>query len=218
MKKTLLIIPLLFLANYLVAQDKEVSISKIETSSSIYLAYNSSLIYPGFRTGIQVPITKIEVNKIRKNNKPKHYTKNRFITANVGWYTHQNFHQNLYFTAGYTSRRISAKGFMTEFSPELGYSRTFINRITYQVDDNSVISPKQGAGYNHMIVSLGGGLGYDFSPIHKKPITVYWKLNLMMMLPYNNTIYLRPAMELGLIYQPSNFLKVNTRLKNINKK
>lgn len=67
------------------------------------------------------------------------------------------------------------------------------------------------AGYHHVLVSIGGGLGYDFSITNSKPISVYYKLNLLTMFPYNSTVYLRPAMELGIIFKPKNFLMVESK-------
>ncbi len=216
MKNYKVIMMMLFFANYCLAQEDAKSSNK-KMSSSVYLAYNSSVIYPGLRAGLQLPVKRVYVEKFNKNGVQKNFTKDRFLTVNFGWYDHQNFHDNLYFTAGYTFRRTKSSGFFTEFSPEIGYSRTFLGGVTYQVDDNGTVSKSNDLGYSHGIMSVGGGIGYDFSVKKSKPILLYYKVNLLTMYPYNSTFYMRPAMEIGIVYKFSNFLKFNTRIKHIKK-
>jgi hypothetical protein len=217
MKKIFLILILLFSAIFAFAQNDSITISKVKTSSSIYLAYNSSVVYPGIRAGLEIPTSKIQINKIKKSGKQKLIFKDRFLTTNLGWYHHSTFHDNIYLTVGYTLRRTTSKGFFTAFTPELGYSRTFLGGTTYKVDEDGHVSIKKFAGYNYALVSLGGGLGYDFSISKSKPFAVYYKFNLLTMFPYNNTINLRPAMEIGLIYKPNSFLSSQTKSKVIYK-
>ena len=111
-------------------------------------------------------------------------------------------------------RRTKSNGFLTEFSPEVGLSRTFLGGTTYQVDDNGNVSIKKYAGYYYALVSVGGGIGYDFSITKRKPFSVFSKFNVLMMFPYNSTIYLRPVMEIGLIYKPINFLSLKVKSKS----
>ncbi len=212
MIKNILISYLLFSSINLFSQN---SLEKIETPTNVRLGYNSSIIYPGLKAGLEIPIRKKQIEKTKKSGKQKRYFKDRFLTANFGWYHHKTFHDNVYLTAGYTFRRTHNKGFFTELSPEIGYSRTFLGGTTYRVDDN--VSIKKGAGYNYALVSFGGGLGYDFSITKSKPIAIYYKLNLLTMFPYNSTIYLRPTMELGIIYKPSKFLMFKPKTKHITK-
>lgn len=217
MKTGKLFIVLLFLVNSSFAQSNDVSISHTKMSSSVYLSYTSSIIYPGLITGIQVPIRKIHVEKTRKKRDQRRYVKTRFLTANLGWYHHQDFHDNIYLTTGNNWRRTKHNGLFTEFSPKIGYSRTLLGGTTYQVNENGSVSTKKGAGYNYAVISIGGGVGYDFTITQSKPISVYYKLNLLTMFLYNSTFYVRPAMELGVIYTFSNFLKFNSKIKHISK-
>lgn len=191
--------------------------SEEKISSNLKLAYNSSLIYPGVRTGIESPISRTYFIRLLKSGNVKKIVKDQFITTNLSWYHHPNFHDNLYTTMGWTMRRTRSTGFFTEFSPEIGCSRTFLGGTTYKVNDNGDIAVEKLAGYNYALVSLGGGIGYDFSVVKSKPFLAFYKLNLLTMFPYNSTIYMRPAMELGLIYKPSHFLPFKVRSKKINK-
>ena len=181
------------------------------------LSYSSSVIYPGARLGIEFPVKTIYLTKINRSGKERDFVKDRFITTNLSWYHHPAFHDNLYFTVGWTMRRTKAKGFFTEFSPEVGLSRTFLGGTTYQVDNSGNVTRKKLAGYYYALVSVGGGIGYDYSKTKQKPFLIFSKFNLLMMFPYNSTIYLRPAVEIGLIYKPIDFLSLKVKSKYINR-
>ncbi|MBE0652109.1 MAG: hypothetical protein IH595_14875 [Bacteroidales bacterium] len=186
----------------------------IRRSSGLYLSYNSSLIYPGVRAGLELPVETIRFDKLKASGEKKYFVRDRYITINMGWYHHPEFHDNLYLTGGWTMRRTNDKGFFTEFSPEAGFSRTFLGGTTYVVDNNGNVSIRKLAGYFYGLVSVGGGLGYNLEKVKKIPLSVFSKLNLLLMFPYNSTIYLRPALEIGVIYRPVNFLKMRVKSKN----
>jgi len=183
-------------------------------SSNLSSSYISSLIYPGARLGVELPVNTIYISKIRKSGKTRVFTKDRFVTANLSWYHHPAFHDNVYLSVGWTMRRTKSNGFMTEFSPEVGLSRTFLAGTTYRVDDNGNVSIKKRAGYYYTLFSVGGGIGYDFSITQRKPFSIFSKFNVLMMFPYNSTIYLRPVVEIGLIYKPFGFLSLKVKSKS----
>jgi hypothetical protein len=114
-------------------------------------------------------------------------------------------------------RRINNKGFFTEFSAGTGFSRTFLGGTTYRVDNLGEVTVIRFAGYNYALIIAGAGLGYDFSKLKGKPISVFYKLSMLTMFPYNSTFYFRPAMELGLIYRPEKFIQILIRKKTVNK-
>lgn len=215
MKKTILTGITLFWLCILFAQEDSSLVSKDKISSRIKVAYNGAVVYPGIRIGLAVPVAMKQLDKTKRSGKQKTILKDRFLTANIGWYHHQSFHDNIYFTAGYTQRRTNKSGVFTEWSPEIGYSRTFLGGTTYTVSDKGQVAVKKLAGYHHAIISVGGGVGYDFSVSTTKPLAIYSKLNIISMFPYNSTFYIRPVMEIGVIYQPKNFLKVNTTVRKV---
>lgn len=217
MKQIILTLSIIVSGHLVFAQQDSVRVTEENVSSNIKLAYNSSIVYPGLKAGIELPFRKRIINKTKKLGKERHLFKERLFSTNLGWYHHSTFHNNLYITAGFTMRRTNQKGLFTEFSPELGYSRTFLGGTTYQVNENGNVSIKKMAGYNYALVSLGVGLGYDFSVSKSKPIAIYSKINMLTMFPYNSTIYIRPTVELGIIYKPKNFLKFNSKTKHIHK-
>jgi hypothetical protein len=166
---------------------------------------------------VEFPIKTTSITKLKKSGEKKEFVKDRFVTSNLSWYHHPEFHDNIYLTSGLTMRRIKSNGFLTEFSPEIGYSRTFLGATTYKVNNNGDVTIEKLAGYNYALISVGGGIGYDFSMTELKPFIVFYKFNLLTMFPYNSTFYLRPAMEIGLIYKPSNFLSFKIKSHVINK-
>jgi hypothetical protein len=184
-------------------------------SSDLLIGYNSSLIYPGIRAGIEFPVYSVCLKKNIDSVNSKIILKGRFISVNAGWYHQTNFHDNLYFTAEWTMRRTKENGFFTEFSSGFGYSRTFLGATTYEVDNNGDVDIIKSAGYKYAMIIAGGGLGYDFSNKKEVPISIFCKFDMMGMFPYNSTLYFRPAMELGIIYKPVNFIPflIKTRVK-----
>jgi hypothetical protein len=186
-------------------------------SSNLSVSYNSSIIYPGARFGVELPVETISITKTKKSGKTKDFVEDRFVTANLSWYHHPTFHDNCYLTVGWTMRRTKQSGFVTEFSPEIGLSRTFLGGTTYKVDDSGNVTIKKEAGYYYALISVGGGIGYDFSKTKHKPLLIFSKCNVLMMFPYNSTIYLRPAIELGLVYKPQNFLCMKVKSKHRNR-
>lgn len=174
-----------------------------KTSLNLKISYNSSLIYPGALLGIEFPFKTTNVTKYIKQGKVKSFISEQVIAGNISWYHHPSFHDNVYLTAGWTTRRTKSKCFITEFSPELGISRTFLGATTYKVNNNGNVSIEKLAGYYYAFISVGGGIGYDFSETKLKPLVVFYKFNFITMFPYNSTIYLRPAMEIGVIYKTS---------------
>ena len=186
-------------------------ISRDNISSNINFSFNGSLIYPGIRFGIEIPVNSFNLTRKSHTGIEKPILKDRFISCNSGWYHHPGFHDNLYFTVEWRMRRINKYGFFTEFSTGPGYSRTFLGGTTYQVDNNGKVSKIKSAGYNYALAIAGGGLGFDFSKRKRVPLSAFSKFDILTMFPYNSTIYFRPILELGLIYKPENFVQVKVK-------
>jgi hypothetical protein len=170
----------------------------------VKVSYMGSLLYPGFKIGIE------QSYKIRQLNKKKSWGtktifKERYWTLNLGYYHHTTFHDNLYLLAEWQLRRQKSNGLFFEFAPGLGYSRTFLNGTTYQVDDDGGVSKVSAAGYNYVMLSIAGGIGYDFSKKTDLDIKAFLKPSILVMAPYNSFLYVRPTVELGIIFSPSNF-------------
>jgi hypothetical protein len=152
---------------------------------------------------MEFPFNHVNVQVLKDRKIIRSFVKGRFISGNINWYHHPEFHDNLYLTIEWVMRRTRYKGFISEFSAGPGYSRTFLGGTTYRVDDNGVVSIKKLAGFNYALLTIGGGLGYDFSMKKKLPLSTVAKLNFISMFPYNSTVYFRPVLELGIRYTPA---------------
>jgi hypothetical protein len=206
---------LLFRLNGLAQTDSLIVFNNI--SSNLKFSYNSSLIYPGLRLGIEFPINSIDLKKYNNTGIEKEIVKNRFVSANIGWYHHLGFHDNIYFTAEWTMRRTYIDGFFIESSFGPGYSRTFLGGTTYRVDNSGNVSIINSAGYSYAIIVAGIGLGYDLETRKNWPLLVFAKFNNLTMFPYNSTVYFRPVIELGLIYKPEKFIQVSVKRRTMKK-
>src|SRR5450759_3800206 len=213
MLKTGILILTLFYCSFCTAQNDSI-IKTPDRHFNLKLSYNSSLIYPGISAGIEFLLSQVNVQRLKKQTYIKSFTKGRLIAVNLNWYHHPDFHDNLYLTTEWVMRRTKLNGFISEFSAGPGYSRTFIGGTTYKVDDSGNISVIKLAGYNYALITFGGGFGYDFSMKKQLPFSVFGKMNLISMFPYNSTIYFRPVLELGFRYMPGR-VKRNINLESL---
>jgi hypothetical protein len=184
-------------------------------SCNLKISYNSSLIYPGVRAGIEVPLHIIHKIKVKKSGYQKILLKERFIAGNLSWYYHPTFQDNIYFTLEYGLRRTLKSGFFSEFSPGFGYSRTFLGATTYTADDNGNVSIKRYAGYSYAMFIISAGFGWDFSNESSIPIELFSKLSMLTMYPYSSTIFLQPTIEFGFIYKPQKLFRVKPKIYSI---
>ncbi|GAB3643751.1 hypothetical protein [Spirosoma arcticum] len=166
--------------------------------AEVRLSYAGSVSYPGAKVGLALPVKQ----RLRwKPNRQAYVRKDRFAVVNLGFYHHPDFHDNVYLTAEWQRRRTKPTGWFTEFSPGLSFSRTFLGGTTYRVADNGDVSIRKAAGYSYALVTVGGGVGFDFSVKKSRPVTTFLRASLLTMLPYNSFVYVRPTLELGLTYK-----------------
>ncbi|HLP95983.1 MAG TPA: hypothetical protein VK168_18200 [Saprospiraceae bacterium] len=185
------------------APAQELSFPRIKTSSSIRAGFNGSLIYPGFRGGLEFPFKRIAFTRFRGIKAPRTSVKDRFLSAELAFYHHPDYHDNLYVVFGCGFRRVKTNGFFWEFTPALGYSRTLLGGETYRVNHQTrVVTRVRYPGYHYAILSLGSGMGKALTP----RLSVFSRISALIMAPSNNIVYLRPSLELGLIFTPEHFL------------
>jgi hypothetical protein len=175
--------------------------------TAIKAAYMGSIVYPGFKIGIERPFSVKQIDK-RKYWGVKTILKEKFLSLNVGFYHHPTFHDNLYILAEYEKRRQQPKGMFLEFSTGLGYSQTFLDGTIYKVDDLGEVTSSTSGGYGYGMFSIATGIGYDFSQKDDtNPLKIYLKPSIVVMAPYNNLVHLRSTIEIGAIYPLESFLK-----------
>ncbi len=214
MLKKIIVIAGLFTSFSVYCQtDSLISIKKV--SSNLKLSYNSTFKYPGIRSGIEIPLKHTIKTKTRHSGFQKTINRDFFLSGNLSWYHHPQFHDNLYLTIESILRKTCKHGFYTDYSAGIGYSRTFLGATTYTVDDSGNVSIKKLAGYNYLIGILSMGIGFDFSKSLALPVSIFSKLSVLTMYPYNSIVYMRPTMEIGLIYKPKNFCKIKPKIKTV---
>jgi hypothetical protein len=196
MFRVMVILALISVSSLCSGQSDSVSIVS-GRKPAIKLSYNSSLIYPGVSAGAEYMFKEKEIVNQKRKSKQNCFTRKQLITMNLSWYHHYGFHDNIYLTSEWATRKKRRSGYYSEFSAGSGYSRTFLGGTTYMVGEDGNISIKKHAGYNYAVATTGGGIGYDFSSRHKTPVSVFTKMNLIFMFPYNSSIYFRPVLELG---------------------
>jgi hypothetical protein len=194
--KRIFILLLLLICQHVVEAQKKFDFSQ----TGIKVAYMGSVTLPGFKVGVELPIKVITKTKQRSWG-TKTILKERYWTLNLGFYHHPDFHDNLYLLAERQFRRQYSNGFFMELAPGVGYSRTFLGAATYALDPDGTVSKKSFVGYNHLMLSAAGGLGYDFSKTKNLPFKCFLKPSILVITPYNSTLYFRPTYEIGLIYK-----------------
>jgi hypothetical protein len=178
-------------------------------------SYLGSITYPGAKIGIELPIL---VKQMTKRNGSKIVLKERYLTANVGFYHHPDFHDNLMLNVEWQMRRQGTKrGWFGEWAPNIGYSRTFLDGTAYEKDASGNIVQNKGAGHSMFMFGVSGGFGYDFSKTQNLPMKAFFKASITAFTPFNTFLYPRPSVELGLVYVPHSFLKMKPKVVLINK-
>lgn len=177
-------------------------------STRIRYAYMGSIIYPGFSLGVERPYKVIQVNKI-KSEQNKTFYKERYYSYSFEMYYHQNYHTNLFIQVEKVARRQYCNGFFLQNNFGIGLSRTFLDGVTYKVSDDGKVSKVTMAGNFYGLLSMGGSIGYNFDLKKNKQFSVFFKPNLILMMPYNRFILPRITVELGVSYYIKNFWVVN---------
>ncbi len=208
MNKYLIVTLYVFCSTKTIAQTNS---DKLKIPANVYLSYNGGIISSGIKGGLKYPILVIDKIKFKKNSRINKIKYDHYITSNFGWLYHEGFNNNLQITLGYDLWRTNSKGFYTFLSPEIGFCRTFLDGTVYQVSNDQQVSIHRHAGYNYALATIGGGIGYNFSITKSKPFSIYTKLNILGISPYNSTLFLTPNIEAGVVFTPSGFLLINTK-------
>jgi hypothetical protein len=172
---------------------------------SLSLSYNGSIIYPGAGIGVELPVKSTHIDRVTSSVHARNLYRDRLFVSHLSWYHHPGFQDNLYWTAGWLMRRTWSSGRFVEFDPEIGISRTFLGATTYQVSDQGQVSRERAAGYWYGLIAPGIGTGYNLFLRKMLPIKLFCRFNLLMLFPYNSTVYLRPVISAGWIINLSVF-------------
>ncbi len=129
---------------------------------SAHVSAMGAFIYPGAKAGIDYMVINKTIQQSGSNGVIKTITKNKFITANIGFYHHRDYNTNLLLQAGYQFQRMNSNGWFRSFEPQIGISRTFIDGAVYKVNDDHTVTRKKGAGHFYLSPALSFGLVKTF--------------------------------------------------------
>jgi hypothetical protein len=205
------VLMILFVSNSLFSQKySTTNESREEKPISIFGNFIFQGIYPGFRVGLEQPLKQINYfDKTGNILKCKQHA----VQYSLGFYHHGGFHTNFFLTSEYIFRRISKRGFITEFKPGLSLSRTFLGATTYEVEDNGNVNTINGAGDYYFMPSLNFGVGKDLGIKNPSlPLTITANIILAGILPYNGLILPTPMLEVGLRYKLINSFMVKSKI------
>jgi hypothetical protein len=171
-----------------------------------------SILYPGIKVGAEYPIrTKRYARQVDSLLVPIK-SKQRSVTLNLGWYHHKAFHINYTLAAGYLWRKTNKQDWFADIEPQLGVSRTFIDGTVYSVDANNVVNKTKSAGDWFLASQLSFSVGKELRIVKKEvPLKIYLRPSLILLTPYNNFIYIRPTVEIGVIYDFKGLCKVKSK-------
>src|SRR5664279_1945556 len=63
---------------------------------NLKLSYNSTFIYPGMSIEIEYPLKNMNGQILRNHKTVRCVRKGKYISGNLNWYHHPDFHDNLY--------------------------------------------------------------------------------------------------------------------------
>jgi hypothetical protein len=188
--------------------------SPVEPGVNAHVSIVGALKYPGLKVGVDYQVIDKQIERTRKDGSVKILHKNRFVTANVGFYYHKDYNTNIFLQGGYQLQRLKSSGWFRTLEPQLGVSRTFIGGTVYKVSDDGSVTRKKWAGHFYLAPSLSFGFGKDFSIKNENmPLTIFTKVTLFTNLPYNNFIYARVMMEVGAGYRLTSIMKHSVKQK-----
>lgn len=137
--------------------------------------------------------------KLRKNSIKKITNKKIEITPSVGFFYHKDYQTALFALSELDYSKKNAKGNFVSYGLGAGYLRTFLPNV-YEISSNNKIE-KIHEGKNYFLTNYFIVFGKDFSLMHKRPIDIYLKPQIMYALPNysKGTTYF--AFEVGVSYK-----------------
>jgi hypothetical protein len=164
------------------------------------VGYLGSLRYPGFSVGIGWPLRHKEVFQGRPDHSPVlRRTAQGVLTAQLSYYHHPRYHDYWRISVGYQWRRTKATGWFVDVSPQVGVSRTFTGATVYRVTADNRVQKVSLAGdwFASGLIAFSVGKQLAIRRGVFSPVGIYLRPSLLVLLPYNQFLYGRPALEVG---------------------
>ena len=143
--------------------------------------FNYFFVHPGIKIWTQWDW---RTWKKEKETKKRTFTKTKslFLSPQVGFYSHRQNHQGLFFNVDFGYQRVkSTKGFYCAYSLGLGYLRQFNAGTTYVYEGNGLLTEKRAASRGYLMPSLNMEFGQQIN--HK--IGWFTKFSFASKLGYN---------------------------------
>jgi hypothetical protein len=170
----------------------------VTTPTVVKLSTLVSTRSTGFQVSVEKYFLQKEINKMRKSGKVKTIQKERFASIDLGYYYQSGLHHNWFLTGTYHLRKTGKRGFYTEFSPFIGFSRTFISDETYKVNSTGGVELNALAGDWFLTSGFGYGFGKTFNAEKSFILKdIYAKFFLQYMYPNFGFIGFKPSIQLG---------------------
>lgn len=161
--------------------------AQVENEKNWQFSYSGDLIIRhGVQVGYQIPLK--NWNKV-KTKKGQEITKYKSLNSGVdfSYYWQKQNHHGFTFSPYFAYQRIKQNGKYFQIKIGLGYHRSFVDGITYAVDDQGNVESKKFVGQNTFYNSLSFDFGKDLRIKKGKPIRWFLQFGLNGRFPYNKS-------------------------------
>lgn len=161
--------------------------SQVENETNWQFSYYGDLLFhPGIEIGCQMPLknwTKV------KTKKKKEVTKHKSLNtgADFIYYWHPKHHHGLILcpNISYQRTKINGRYFQVKFG--LGYHRSFVDGLTYTVDNDGKVESKRFVGQNTLYNSFAFDFGKDLRVEKELPLRWFFQIGISGRYPYNKS-------------------------------
>lgn len=203
--KKIILLATVFLLTFCIAFSQKRVVEKMKPGSpNLKIAYLGRFTRNGIKAGAEFMVKNKKITINKKSGKTISRLNENFVTANLSFYEHAAFNNNIMFHVEWLRRKTYASGLFVEAAAGVGVSKGLENRQkTYlKASDGSlkVIKPDN----TYFALPLSVGLGYDFMKVKKIPFKVYAKVGLNVVY-HHRFAYPNAVTEIGVITSLSAF-------------
>jgi len=193
------------------------SVYKKNSYLQLEASWIETLLNPGGSFGIGMPLQETIFFKNTKDGVRKTWEKTSSVVFATGFYNDPNLHSALNIHFFYKQKKESERGWFTYAFYGIGTTRTYLSGNTYSVSYQGVVTKVKHAGYWYFSPSLSVGSGYNLRSKYHLPIDLQIGIGIQSLMPYANSLLLRPRIELGVCYDLSFIsLPYNRKIKTKN--
>lgn len=158
--------------------------------------WGNTITRPGLQLAFEVPLG----NQQAQGRNQKRLFKGHLLRLEAGRYLQPRTHTNSFLGLGWQFRTIRQRGFKFETGVTLAYSRIKNKGATFEDIGNGQIEQVPNAGRGYFLAKYAIGMGKDLRARNGRPLAWHIRPSLAIQLPYNTTVNVLPAIELGISY------------------